>query len=151
MPDDWQLFRTVRLAALREAPYAFGSTLEHEVGRAEADWRRGLLSRTRFVAEVDGSVAGTVSGGDATTPGTAAITAMWVDPLYRRRGVGDLLIKHVLEWARGQGYSDVVLWVAERNEAAERLYERNGFRRTGDVAEVRPGEARLEYEMARTL
>jgi GNAT superfamily N-acetyltransferase len=145
------VFRQVRLAALHEAPYAFGSTYEREVELVEADWRRGLVSRTRFVAEVDGTVAGTVSGGDATTAGTAAITAMWVDPPFRRRGIGDVLIKHVLEWARGKGYRDVVLWVAEHNEDAERLYERNGFRRTGGVSEVGPNEARLEYEMARKI
>ena len=121
------------------------------MGRSEADWRQGLTSRTRFLAEVAGEAAGTVSGGDATTAGTAAITAMWVDPRFRRRGIGDLLIKHVLEWARNQGYTEVVLWVAEQNDDAERLYERNGFRRTGDVSEVRPNESRLEYEMARKL
>jgi ribosomal protein S18 acetylase RimI-like enzyme len=103
------------------------------------------------VAVEDGAAAGTVSGGDATSPGTAAVTAMWVDPRFRRRGVGDLLLKHVLEWARGKGYADVVLWVAEHNDDAERLYERNGFRRTGGVAEVRPEEGRLEYEMSRKL
>ena len=141
----------MRLAALREAPCAFGSTYAHESTYGEPEWRGGLQARSRFVAEADGEVVGTVSGGDSTTPGTAAITAMWVDPRHRGVGVGDLLIKHVLEWARGQGYADVVLWVAEHNPAADRLYERNGFRRTGAVSEVRPGEPRLEYEMSRRL
>jgi GNAT superfamily N-acetyltransferase len=149
--DDWEVYRKVRLAALHEAPYAFGSTYEREVRFAEADWRRGLASRTRFVAEVDGQVAATVSGGDSDSPGAAAVTAMWVDPLFRRRGVGDVLIKHVLEWAASTGYTDAVLWVADQNESAERLYARNGFGRTGEVSEVRPGESRLEFEMARTL
>jgi GNAT superfamily N-acetyltransferase len=149
--DDWEVYRKVRLAALHEAPYAFGSTYEREVRFAEADWRRGLASRTRFVAEVDGEVAGTVSGGDSDSPGAAAVTAMWVDPRFRRRGIGDVLIKHVVEWATSQGYKDAVLWVADQNKSAERLYARNGFSRTGEVSEVRPGESRLEFEMARRL
>jgi ribosomal protein S18 acetylase RimI-like enzyme len=92
-----------------------------------------------------------VSGGDSSTKGTAAITSMWVAPAYRRQGVGDMLIKTVLEWTRSNGYSDVVLWVTEGNANAEKLYERNGFARTGEMKGVRAGEDRIEYEMARRL
>jgi GNAT superfamily N-acetyltransferase len=76
---------------------------------------------------------------------------MWVDPNFRRQGVGDLLVKSVLDWARSTGYSGVVLWVTEGNEQAEKLYERNGFVRTGQVSLVRAGEDRIEYEMGRKL
>jgi ribosomal protein S18 acetylase RimI-like enzyme len=103
------------------------------------------------VAEVDGEAAGIVSGGDSDQEGAAAVTTMWVDPSFRRQGVGDSLVKSVLEWARSTGYSRIVLWVTEDNEQAEKLYERNGFVRTGQVSLVRAGEARIEYEMARKL
>ena len=139
----------MRLDALKEAPYAFGSTYEREVDRPERQWRHALIDRTRFVAEVDGVVAGTVSGGDGDSNATAAMTAMWVDPRYRRRGVGDLLVKTVVEWARSAGYGGMLLWVADGNDGAERLYRRNGFVRTGGVQEMRPGE--LEYEMSMRL
>lgn len=108
-----------------------------------------LLDRTRFVAEFEGVVAGTVSGGNSDSNATAAMTAMWVDPRYRRRGVGDLLVRTVVEWARSAGYAAMLLWVADGNDAAERLYQRNGFSRTGAVQEIRPGS--LEYEMSRPL
>lgn len=110
-----------------------------------------MVARTRFVVEVDGEVAGTVSGGPADKPGTAALTAMWVDPRFRRRGVGDLLVRRALQWAQEQDYVDVVLWVTDVNAAAERLYERNGFRRTGGVDKVRAGEEAVEYEMSVSL
>jgi GNAT superfamily N-acetyltransferase len=76
---------------------------------------------------------------------------MWVDPRFRRQGVGDLLVKTVLEWARSNGYGDVLLWVVEGNVEAEKLYERNAFVRTGQVSLVRAGEDRIEYEMGRKL
>ncbi len=139
------------MAALQEAPYAFGSTYESEVDFDEGWWRQRLVDRARFVAEVDGEAAGIVSGGDSTTEGTAAVTTMWVDPAFRRRGVGDMLIESVLDWARSTGYLRVVLWVTEGNMQAEKLYERNAFVRTGQVSLVRPGEDRIEYEMARKL
>jgi GNAT superfamily N-acetyltransferase len=137
----------VRLEALREAPYAFGSTLEREQDRPEAEWRRAVASRARFVAESGSAVVGTASCGDGDTTGVAALTAMWVDPGSRRQGIGALLMQRVIEWARETGYGNVVLWVVDGNDDAERLYERYGFRRTGVQQEVRPG--RLEYEMSR--
>ena len=139
----------MRLEALKEAPYAFGSTYEGERDRTERQWRQALRDRTRFVVEIDGAVAGTVSGGDGDSNATAAMTAMWVAPHFRRRGVGDLLVKTVLEWAVSAGYNDMLLWVADGNVNAERLYERNGFRRTGAEQEMRPGE--LEHEMAKRV
>ncbi len=147
--EDWQLYRRVRLAALREAPYAFGSSYEREVDAPERSWRRRLADQTRFFAEVDGVVAGTASGGDGDSTGIAAMTAMWVDPSFRRQGIGDLLVKTLIEWARSGGYSQMSLWVTDVNADAQRLYERNQFVRTGAVQEVRPGE--LEHEMSRTL
>ena len=42
----------------------------------EGRWRQTLVDRVRFVAEVDGVVAGTVSGGDADTTAAAAMTGM---------------------------------------------------------------------------
>jgi GNAT superfamily N-acetyltransferase len=103
----------------------------------------------RFLAEVDGVVAGTASGGNGDLDGAAALTAMWVDPRFRRRGVGDLLVKTVMEWAKSSGYRKLLLWVTDGNDNAERLYARNGFARTGAAQEVRPGH--LEYEMSAEL
>src|SRR5256885_3277342 len=97
--------RRVLLAACNEAPYAFGSTYEGERDAPERRWRQTLLDRTRFVAEEDGVVAGTVSGGDGDANGVAAMTAMWVDPRFRRRGVGGLLVKTLVEWARSADYA----------------------------------------------
>lgn len=94
-------------------------------------------------------VAGTVSGGQGESTGASAMTAMWVDPAFRRRGIGDLLVKTAVEWAGSAGYDEMFLWVTDGNENAERLYERNGFRRTGAAQYVRPGH--LEYEMSRAV
>ena len=48
----------------------------------------------------------------------ASVTAMWVDPRFRRQGVGDLLLKTVVDWARGDGYRQVFLWVTDGNDNA---------------------------------
>jgi GNAT superfamily N-acetyltransferase len=136
---------------LKDAPYAFGSTYEAEVNRPEERWRSALADRTRFVAESGGEVIGTVGGGASDLTGTAALTALWVAPAARGHGVGEALVNVIVEWAKDAGYEQVMLWVVEGNAAAESLYLRTGFRRTGSVQMVRPGDPRIEYEMVRPL
>jgi RimJ/RimL family protein N-acetyltransferase len=102
------------------------------------------------VAELDGVIVGT-AGGIASDGQSAALISMWVSPGARRRGAGAQLVDAVLDWARDEGYGSVVLWVTDGNLAAERLYERCGFRRTGAVQPVHPGEPRVEYEMSRRV
>jgi GNAT superfamily N-acetyltransferase len=150
--SDWQTFKDVRLAALQEAPFAFGSTWENEKDRSAEEWQAAVTARARFVAETDGRVVGMAAGGESLSDsGSAALTSMWVDPGSRGRGTGGSLVRTVLEWARGAGFGKVLLWVTEDNPSAERLYERNGFTRTGESQPVRDGETRLEYEMSRRL
>lgn len=146
-PDDWQTFRDIRLAALKEAPYAFGSQWEYEKDRGEEDWRLGVTSRRRFVVFLDDQLVGMAAGGDSTYMGTAALTSLWVDPTARGRGIGDLLVAAVVEWAKGAGFNRLLLWVTEGNSHAEALYRRNGFQRTGDVMH----EPKREFEMAKPL
>jgi ribosomal protein S18 acetylase RimI-like enzyme len=53
-----------------------------------------------------------------------------VDPEHRGRGIGRLLLGGALEFFRSRSVPRVVLWTAARNEAAQRLFARMGFRRT---------------------
>jgi GNAT superfamily N-acetyltransferase len=121
------------------------------VNRPEERWRAAVADRTRFVAESDGQVIGTVGAGASDVTGTAALTALWVAPSARGCGVGEALVNVVLEWAKDAGYEHLVLWVVEGNSAAESLYRRTGFHRTGSVQMVRPEDPRIEYEMSRPV
>lgn len=141
----------MRLAALKEAPYAFGSTYEGEVGGTEASWRQRLAGWSRFVAEVNGQVVGVVGAGTGEFSGSVALTSLWVDPRFRGRGMGTALIQAVEDWARGQKLKQVLLWVTDANKSAEHLYLHLGFERTGRVSEVRPGEPALEHEMSKRI
>jgi ribosomal protein S18 acetylase RimI-like enzyme len=53
-----------------------------------------------------------------------------VDPAHRGRGVGERLLRATLDALHARGARQVVLSTAERNEAAQRLFARAGFRRT---------------------
>ncbi len=150
VPDDWAMFRALRIAALSEASYAFGSTLDGEQRLGEADWRVKLATRAQFVARDAGSApVGTIG---ADRDGEAIeLVSMWVAPAVRGRGVGAALVEHVVAHAGALGCREVRLWVTEGNAAAERLYARCGFVRTGGVQPIRPGEPATEVEMMRVL
>ena len=53
-----------------------------------------------------------------------------VAPEERRSGVATSLLAAAMEWLEGKGAPRVVLWTAEQNAGAQRLFERAGFRRT---------------------
>lgn len=53
-----------------------------------------------------------------------------VDERFRRAGVATALVEAVAAWFGSRRVPRIVLWTAERNDAAQRLFARLGFRRT---------------------
>ena len=149
--DDWQTVRDIRLAALQEAPYAFGSTYARERDFDEDTWRDRLSNPDgpTFLA-FDGDDAVGIDG-VYTEGGDRILVAMWVAPAARRRGVGAALTNAVCDWVKAKGDTRVYLGVAEDNDPARRLYERLGFRMTGKSAPLHSDPTRLSLEMALDL
>jgi ribosomal protein S18 acetylase RimI-like enzyme len=89
-----------------------------------------------LVAEQDGAVIGyTYAGVEGTDymslRGPAGVLYdIVVDPAHRRAGVGRMLLDATIEALKARGSPRVVLSTAERNESAQRLFDRAGFRRT---------------------
>lgn len=155
-PDDWHTYRAIRLAALEEAPHAFGSTLARAQGFAEADWRGRLDdSNLTLLALVEDSPVGLAGGlrpgvyGDNSD--AAYLVQMWVNPARRGQGVGAALVRGVIDWARDHAFPELRLWIVEGNTPAEALYARLGFSRTGARAPVGDADPRLEAEMLLSL
>jgi GNAT superfamily N-acetyltransferase len=127
---DWRVWRSLRLEALAEAPSAFGSKLADWQGDNDREerWRQRLESTPYNLAvAVDGQYAAMASGVATDRDRVAELISMWVSPTARGRGVGDLLIARVSDWARGTGARRLILNVKVDNPAAIALYRRNGF------------------------
>lgn len=141
--EDWPVWRALRLAALAEAPQAFGSTLESWQGRGDSEqrWRARLLAVPfNVVAELDGTPVGMASGTHADA-GAVELLSMWVAPAARGRTVGDRLIREVAHWARSRAAERLMLRVYGTNQHALSLYRRNGFQQTGLVKARAAGRA----------
>jgi len=130
-PDDWQLWRELRLPALAEAPDAFGSTLAEWSGAGDTEqrWRTRLHGvALNLVLTANGGSVGMVSATAPDIEGQVELISLWVAPAARGQGVGDEAIRQVLAWARREHPgSRIVLSVKTDNDSASRLYQRHGF------------------------
>lgn len=149
-PDDWPAWRELRLAALAEAPYAFGSTLAEWQGDGDRErrWRDRLAidGSLSLLAVLDDSPAGMI--GCLPDGGRLELVSMWVSPTARGKGVGDRLVAEIARWAAEQGVPALYLSVRPDNEAAIALYARHGFADTGEPGELLP-DGRHEIVMAK--
>lgn len=140
-PEDWRVWRRIRLAALAESPMAFLSRLEDWQGEGDTEerWRARLAApgSTCLVALRGSEPCGMVSG-TADREGRAVtwLESLWVKPEARGTGVVDRLVQAVAEGAREQGHSAVMLEVRESNTRAAAAYRRLGFAPTGEVRVV---------------
>jgi GNAT superfamily N-acetyltransferase len=145
---DWEALRQLRLQALADAPDAFASTLEAEVALPAEVWQQRAQSgptSANFIAREGGIDIGLVAVfAEPNAPGCMHLVSMWVDPRYRRRGVARALVDQAVRWAAERQAHEVILWVADHNTAACRLYERLGFQSTGARQPLPSNPARTE-------
>lgn len=142
--DEWRLFREVRLEALREAPYAFESTLESWQGEGdtEARWRARLVNVPfNVIAYVEGRPAGMASGTEPDEDGAIELISMWVAPFARGTGVAGELVEAVVDWAKSQRIEKVALHVMESNARAHAFYRRHSFVDNGEPCSSPDGVA----------
>ena len=149
--SEWRSLRALRLEALQDSPRSYGSTYAGEVTRTDAAWQERAaagaagLDEVAVVAVVGDRWVG-MARGYLELPG-AHLIAVFVQPAWRGRGIGQRVSQAVVDWAGERGATEVLLSVSDWNEGARRVYERLGFRATG-VTESLPWDASVtESEM----
>jgi RimJ/RimL family protein N-acetyltransferase len=128
-PGDAALYRSIRLAGLKESPEAFGSTFEAEVAKPLAWFFDRLSNSEVFGAFVDAEILGVA--GFAVRQGEkeahkGLLWGMYVRPSARGAGVACRLVEAVIAHARPR-VELIQLSVVVGNEQARRLYARLGF------------------------
>jgi DNA-binding MarR family transcriptional regulator/GNAT superfamily N-acetyltransferase len=118
-----------RNAALYAAEFGWNTDYEGLVARIVADFAEDHdphLERV-WIAELDGRPVGCVMCVRDEAPGTARLRLLLVEPEARGLGIGDRLVGAVVDFARGVGYRELVLWTNDVLAAARRIYRRHGF------------------------
>jgi GNAT superfamily N-acetyltransferase len=149
-PDDWRIYRELRLRALREEPQAYASRLERELQLTDQQWRDRLGRAVTVLAFREEELVGTATGiwqGD----GDMMIVAMYAVPHARGRGLAVRLIDEIAEAAMAGGGRQLLLDLAEGNAAAERSYRRYGFVPTGRSTPMERDRSIMESRFAYPL
>jgi GNAT superfamily N-acetyltransferase len=157
-PADGPLLKELRLAALLDSPFAFGSTYDAEANLTDEEW---TLRATRsssgndsvlFLAWLGGRPSGIVGGyRPGQSVGAVELVSMWTAPHARRTGLGRLLVQAILDWAAETRSTSVGLWVTHGNTPAHMLYESLGFHQTGEFQPLPSDPCKDEIRMSLSL
>jgi ribosomal protein S18 acetylase RimI-like enzyme len=130
---DGAVYRTIRLAALRGAPEAFGSTYEVEAARDAAQFEQRVLQGCIFAAFCGDRAIGVAGFRQEVGEKFAhkgVLWGMYVEAGWRDQGLGGALVQAVLRHA-AQKVDVVTLAVVTDNLPAVALYRRMGFQQYG--------------------
>lgn len=138
-PHESTLLREMRLGALQDAPSSFRDTYSDIAARPSSYWEDLTRSVTEagqnvmFLAcEEDKPVGSAFGLVDRVRSRTGGVGGMWVDPMWRRRGIGEALLQAVVKWAREREFERLRLWCVVDAVGPDSLYRKLGFQETGN-------------------
>lgn len=140
-PSRWREYKTLRLHALMQDPYAFGRTYEEDAMLPDAVWKQQLKDaqegKTSYMlfAERAGilvGMSGAIIDEGAITQHRAKIISVYVAPESRDKGIGSQLLNALLEKLSNDPRIVIVyLLVNEHQESALKLYQTANFKQVG--------------------
>jgi ribosomal protein S18 acetylase RimI-like enzyme len=131
--SDWCVLKALRLAALADAPTAFGVSLADAAANPDAQWMTRAAGKGPgrfYLAWQDGhaiGMAASVRSEADRAASTAGLIAMWVAPQARGSGAASLLVETIQAALRAEGVGTLLLEVAPDNARAVAFYQRHGF------------------------
>lgn len=146
LPEELAEVGEIRVTAYQAAGFLSPGSGYLPVLRALGSAGDGIV----LVAVDGGSLVGTVtlqySGQVVTGSGEAEVRALAVTPHGQGRGAGTALVRAAIERAAAAGVRHLVLLTQPDMLAAQRLYQRAGFRRLPDRDwSPAPGQTLLAY------
>ena len=137
-PDDWLVYKEIRLRSLEEAPQAFESSLLEESNFTEHVWRSRLECKASsfcmggFTDNKLQAIVGFRQGHKLKTRHKSYVWGLYVLPEQRTAGLGLSLMKVVINEFNGLfDISSMHLTVTSNNLAAIHLYQKLGFQQYG--------------------
>jgi GNAT superfamily N-acetyltransferase len=145
-----EIFKRIRLAALRDSPSAFATTYESAVNRSADSWREQVDStaqgsdRATFIAFSDDLPIGIAAlYRDKDRMDVGEVLQVWVAPEFRSKGVAQKILDAVFQWAGENGFCIILATITKGNERALHFYLKYGFKDLDPAAIDNAGESVL--------
>jgi len=137
--DEAERLRNLRLAALKDAPYAFGAQYEVDKEKPISFWQQSIADTNWFFVATNGE------GSDCW------IFGWWIAPNYRGRGVTALMLGKIDEFCLEKNWQKQGLGVWPENERAIAAYRKLGFTSGAGPIPSRSKPGQLYLPMYRNL
>jgi ribosomal protein S18 acetylase RimI-like enzyme len=125
-PEDHEIVLRLHEIGLRETgTFVEGWDLDDDLLDIEGTYLNG--SGEFLVGLLDGRIVA-IGALKRIAPGQAEIKRMRVDPAFQRRGFGQTVLDALEERATELGYATLHLDTTVQQQAARRLYTKNGYR-----------------------
>ena len=125
-PEDREIVLRLHEIGLRETgTFVEGWDLDEDLLDI---WGTYLNDSGEFLVGVLGGRIIAIGALKRIAPGQAEIKRMRVDPAFQRRGFGQTMLDALEERATELGYATLHLDTTVRQQAARRLYTKNGYR-----------------------
>lgn len=152
---EWQLYREVRLAALKDAPEAFVAHFEDEASYGDDFWHERMDRAHRIIAERGDEPVGLVCLGlHDEDPQAGEVFGLWTAPKARGERVARQLVAVAARKAAEDGRRLLYFWAGSDNASAVGFASSFGFRPTEERRPMRVADgatAREEDEVAMVL
>jgi ribosomal protein S18 acetylase RimI-like enzyme len=137
--SDWEIYKELRLDALKENTESFGDSFEESVRHHDDEWKKELENPKSYilVARDYGKVFGMVAGyqeDNLKMRHMAYVWGVYVRHAQRRQGIGRKLMEALIsEFSSNKEIEKIDLNVNTSQLPAVRLYEKLGFAIAGTL------------------
>ena len=158
-PEEWPLYKQIRLESLLMAPEAFSSSYAEVLQWPDSHWQERLVeARSReksylLFAKENERIVGIIGAYGPKGSEVVEIISVYVTQEKRGQGVGIALMTEILEEVgKGKSFRKAVLTVNDGQIAAIALYRHFGFQTVGKITGIMgDGNSHTGYVMEKYL
>jgi len=151
------LYRKTRLAALKDAPYAFSSSYENTLKRSPDSWieqadesTNGSDKATFIVFSDDKPIGMAALYRIEKQANTGELLQVWIDANYRGSGIAKQLMDEIFNWAGKNNFNKIIAGVTKPNPRAIQFYINYGFSIADNPIQRESGGTIMQMEVIKS-